>query len=242
MYKDETYDIDLLIATDCVSEGQNLQDCDICINYDIHWNPVRIVQRFGRIDRIGSKNKVIQLMNFWPNLTLDEYIKLNARVEDRMTVVNATATADDNILSQEEIELDYRASQLKKLQEGTLQDLEDVDGQITITDLGLNEFKMDMIQYIKTHGEPTNIPNGLYAVVEEDLEKNIQKGTIFVLRNRDDGVNIEKQNRLHPYYLLYLKDNGQVIVDHTDPKRILDILRTTQTLIRTIKRIMCRNE
>lgn len=227
VYKDETYDIDLLIATDCVSEGQNLQDCDICINYDIHWNPVRIVQRFGRIDRIGSKNKVIQLMNFWPNITLDEYIKLNARVEDRMTVVNATATADDNILSQEEVELDYRASQLKKLQEGTLQDLEDVDGQITITDLGLNEFKMDMIQYIKTHGEPTNIPNGLYAVVEENSEKNIQKGTIFVLRNRDDGVNIEKQNRLHPYYLLYIKDDGQVIVDHTDPKRILDILRTT---------------
>lgn len=227
VYKDEKYDIDLLIATDCVSEGQNLQDCDICINYDIHWNPVRIVQRFGRIDRIGSKNKVIQLMNFWPNITLDEYINLNARVEDRMAVVNATATADDNILNQEEVELDYRASQLKKLQEGTLQDLEDVDGQITITDLGLNEFKMDMIQYIKTHGEPTNIPNGLYAVVEEDIDKNIQKGTIFVLRNRDDGINIEKQNRLHPYYLLYLKDNGDVIVDHTDPKRILDILRTT---------------
>lgn len=227
IFPDEKYNIDLLIATDCVSEGQNLQDCDTCINYDIHWNPVRIVQRFGRIDRIGSKNKHIQLMNFWPNITLDEYIKLNSRVENRMVLVDATATADDNILSQEQVDLDYRAVQLKKLQEGTLQDLEDVDGQITITDLGLNEFKMDMIQYIKTHGEPSNIPNGLYAVVKEDLEKNIEKGTIFVLRNRNDGVNIERQNRLHPYYLLYIKDNGKVIVDHTDPKHILDLLRTS---------------
>lgn len=227
VYQDEKYDIDLLIATDCISEGQNLQDCDTCINYDIHWNPVRIVQRFGRIDRIGSINKQIQLMNFWPNISLDEYIKLNSRVENRMVLVDATATADDNILSQEESDLDYRAAQLKKLQEGTLQDLEDVDGQITITDLGLNEFKMDMIQYIKTHGEPSNIPNGMYAVVKEDLEKNIQKGTIFVLRNRNDDINIEKQNRLHPYYLLYIREDGEVLVNHTDPKLILDILRTT---------------
>ncbi|MDY0139628.1 MAG: helicase-related protein [Candidatus Izemoplasmatales bacterium] len=227
VYQDEKYDIDLLIATDCISEGQNLQDCDTCINYDIHWNPVRIVQRFGRIDRIGSINKQIQLMNFWPNISLDEYIKLNSRVENRMVLVDATATADDNILSQEESDLDYRAAQLKKLQEGTLQDLEDVDGQITITDLGLNEFKMDMIQYIKTHGEPSNIPNGMYAVVKENLEKNIQKGTIFVLRNRNDDINIEKQNRLHPYYLLYIREDGEVLVNHTDPKLILDILRTT---------------
>ena len=144
-----------------------------------------------------------------------------------MVLVDTTATADDNILADNQTELDYRATQLKKLQEGTLQDLEDVDGQITITDLGLNEFRMDMIQYIKTHGEPSNIPNGLYAVVPVDEEKHVYKGTIFVLRNRNEGINIEKQNRLHPYYLLYLKDNGEVIVDHTDPKHVLDILRTT---------------
>lgn len=228
IYQNDKYDIDLLIATDCVSEGQNLQDCDICINYDIHWNPVRIVQRFGRIDRIGSINKQIQLVNFWPNISLDEYIKLNARVENRMVLVDATATADDNILKgEQQSELDYRAVQLKKLQDGTLQDLEDVDGQITITDLGLNEFRMDMIQYIKTHGEPKNIPNGLYAVVPEDEEKGIYKGTVFVLRNRNEGVNIKKQNRLHPYYLLYLKDDGEVLVNHTDPKQVLDILRTS---------------
>jgi len=144
-----------------------------------------------------------------------------------MVLVDATATADDNILSQDQIDLDYRAVQLKKLQEGSLQDLEDVDGQIAITDLGLNEFKMDMIQYIKTHGEPSNIPNGLYAVVSENLDKNIQKGVIFILRNRNDGINIEKRNRFHPYYLVYIKENGDVLVDHTDPKQVLDILRTT---------------
>lgn len=229
IYEDEKYDIDLLIATDCVSEGQNLQDCDICINYDIHWNPVRIVQRFGRIDRIGSLNKQIQLVNFWPNISLDEYIQLNQRVENRMVLVDTTATADDNILStaDDQNDLDYRAVQLKKLREGTLQDLEDVDGQITITDLGLNEFRMDMIQYIKTHGEPHNIPNGLYAVVPEDRSKGIEKGVVFVLRNRNEGINIENMNRLHSYYLLYLRDNGEVIVNHTEPKDVLDVLRTS---------------
>lgn len=227
IYENEKYDIDLLIATDCISEGQNLQDCDICINYDIHWNPVRIVQRFGRIDRIGSANKFIQLVNFWPNISLDEYIRLNSRVENRMVLVDATATADDNILTDEQNDLDYRALQLKKLQEGSLQDLEDADGQITITDLGLNEFRMDMIQYIKAHGEMKNIPNGLYAVVPEDDDKGIEKGVIFALRNRNNNINIQKKNRLHPYYLLYLKEDGSVILNHTNPKDVLDILRSS---------------
>ena len=223
----ETQEIDMLIATDCVSEGQNLQDCDICINYDIHWNPVRIVQRFGRIDRIGSKNKFIQLVNFWPNVSLDEYIKLNKRVTSRMSIVNATATGDDNVLKEEEVDLDYRAVQLKKLQEGELQDLEDVDGSVTITDLGLNEFRMDMVDYIKKHGEPGNIPNGLYAVVPEDESKGVEKGIVFVLRNRNEGINIDKQNRLHPYYLVYLNKDGEPLIDHMEPKKVLDILRTT---------------
>ena len=148
------FTIDVLIGTDCISEGQNLQDCDICINYDIHWNPVRIVQRFGRIDRIGSKNDKIQLVNFWPDISLDEYINLSKRVSARMTIVNATATADDNIISEENEEMDYRKEQLKKLQEGTLQDLEDVDGNISITDMGLNDFVMDLDAYIKANGEP----------------------------------------------------------------------------------------
>lgn len=226
IYPDDNNVIDVLIATDCVSEGQNLQDCDICINYDIHWNPVRIVQRFGRIDRIGSTNDKIQLVNFWPNMKLDEYIKLNSRVENRMALVDATATADDNILEEEQVELDYRAEQLKKLQEGSLQDLEDIDGSVAITDLGLNEFRMDMLQFIKEHGEPKNIPNGLYAVVPEDLTKGIKKGVIFVLRNRDKEINIQDRNRLHPYYLIYLDEEGNVLTDYADPKKTLDILRS----------------
>ncbi len=225
--EDSNIDIDILIATDCVSEGQNLQDCDMCINYDIHWNPVRIVQRFGRIDRIGSKNEYIQLINFWPNVSLDEYINLNARVENRMMLVDATATGDDNIISSEQADLDYRKEQLKKLQEGDLQDLEDVDGTITITDLGLNEFRMDMVAYIKAHGEPKNIAHGLYAVVRHDDEKGIPKGVIYVLKNRNPEVNIGKQNRLHPYYLVYLDEQGEVIYNHTDVKSILDIMRNT---------------
>lgn len=222
-----TPDIDVLIATDCISEGQNLQDCDICINYDIHWNPVRIVQRFGRIDRIGSKNEKIQLVNFWPDISLDEYINLNRRVSARMTIVNATATADDNIISEENEEMDYRKEQLKKLQEGTLQDLEDVDGNISITDLGLNDFVMDLHNYVKTCGEPKGITTGIHAVVSADASKGIEAGIVFVLRNRNNGVNVNKQNRLHPYYLVYLKENGEVVYNHLDVKSTLDVLRTT---------------
>lgn len=225
--KGETHTIDVLIGTDCISEGQNLQDCDICVNYDIHWNPVRIVQRFGRIDRIGSKNEKIQLVNFWPDLSLDEYINLNKRVSARMTIVNATATADDNIISEENEEMDYRKEQLKKLQEGTLQDLEDVDGNISITDLGLNDFVMDLDAYRKANGYPTGVTKGLHAVVAADESKGIERGIIFVLCNRNNGVNINKQNRLHPYYLVYLKDDGEVKYNHLDVKSILDVLRAS---------------
>jgi hypothetical protein len=225
LYPDERGAIDVLIGTDCISEGQNLQDCDMCINYDIHWNPVRIVQRFGRIDRIGSKNKVIQLVNFWPNITLDEYIKLNDRVTGRMTIVNATSTADDNPISEDQIDADYRKVQLKKLQDGELLDLEDVDGSITITDLGLNDFRMDMMEYIKQKGEPKYAPKGMHAVVRCDEEKGIEKGVIYVLKNTTDGINIVKQNRLHPYYVVYVKDNGEIRFNHLDIKNTLDSLR-----------------
>lgn len=224
---DSNKEIDILIATDCVSEGQNLQDCDICINYDIHWNPVRIVQRFGRIDRIGSKNEYVQLINFWPNCSLDEYINLNARVENRMALVDVTATGDDNIIASEQADLDYRKEQLQKLKDGELQDLEDVDGSITITDLGLNEFRMDMISYIKEHGEPKNIPHGLYAVIKHNDEIGIPKGVIYVLKNKNPEININKQNRLHPYYLVYLDTDGNIVHNHMEVKQILDIIRKT---------------
>ena len=144
-----------------------------------------------------------------------------------MTLVDATATGDDNIIASEQADLDYRKEQLQKLQDGDLQDLEDVDGSITITDLGLNEFRMDVVSYIKEHGEPKNIANGLYAVVAHDDEAGIPKGVIYVLKNRNPDVNIGKQNRLHPYYLVYLDENGQVINTHMEVKKILDILRKT---------------
>lgn len=218
--------IDLLIATDCISEGQNLQDCDICINYDIHWNPVRIVQRFGRIDRIGSKNDYVQLVNFWPNISLDEYINLNNRVLSRMTIVDATATGDDNILTQEQIELDYRKDQLKKLQNGELQDLEDVDGTVTITDLGLNEFRMDLVSYIKQNGRPDRVPKGLHAVTAKREDGTFPEGVIFVLKNNNRGVDINRQNRLHPYFIVYISNSGEIVYNHLEVKHTLDALRS----------------
>ena len=216
-------DIDLLIATDCISEGQNLQDCDYLINYDIHWNPVRIIQRFGRIDRIGSKNKEIQLVNFWPDVSLDDYINLKAKVETRMKIVNMTATGDDNILSEEEkTDLEYRKTQLMRLKNEVV-DMEDMTTGISIVDLGLNEFRMDLFEYIKTHPDIENSPFGLHAVVSAN--ENAQPGVIYVLKNRSDSVNIDNRNRLHPFYMVYIGDDGNVICDHLSPKQMLDIMR-----------------
>ena len=215
--------IDILIATDCISEGQNLQDCDYLINYDIHWNPVRIIQRFGRIDRIGSHNKVIQLVNFWPDITLDEYINLKSRVETRMKIVDLTSTGDDDILSPEEkADLDYRKEQLKKLQEEVV-DIEDMSSGISIMDLGLNDFRMDLVEYIKTHPEIERAPFGLNAITR--CKENTPPGVIFVLKNRTNNVNVDNQNRLHPFYMVYVDMDGNVITDHLSPKKLLDKMR-----------------
>ena len=216
-------DIDILIATDCISEGQNLQDCDFLINYDIHWNPVRIIQRFGRIDRIGSRNSVIQLVNFWPDVTLDDYINLKAKVETRMKIVDMTATGDDNILSDEEkTDLEYRKAQLKRLQDEVV-DIEDMTTGISIMDLGLNEFRLDLLEYIKNHPDIEKAPFGLDAVVPAN--EDAPAGVIFVLKNRSDSVNIDNQNRLHPFYMVYISDEGEVICDHLSPKQMLDKMR-----------------
>ena len=219
----EKAEIDVLIATDCISEGQNLQDCDYLINYDIHWNPVRIIQRFGRIDRIGSKNAVIQLVNFWPNITLDEYINLKARVETRMKIVDMTATGDDNVLSPEEKgDLEYRKTQLQKLKEEVV-DIEEMSSGISIMDLGLNEFRLDLLEYIKEHPEVERAPHGMNAVVA--AAEDYPKGVIYVLRNIRNEVNINSQNRLHPFYMVYLSEDGEVVVDHLSPKEMLDSFR-----------------
>lgn len=220
---DETREIDLLLATDCISEGQNLQDCDYLINYDIHWNPVRIIQRFGRIDRIGSKNNVIQLVNFWPDLSLDDYINLKARVETRMKISVMTATGDDNPIGDDSGDLEYRKQQLERLQNEVV-DIEEMSSGVSIMDLGLNEFRMDLVAYVKEYPDLDKTPFGLHALVPSGGEE-LPPGVIFVLKNINDEVNAENQNRLHPFYMVYMAENGRVVSNHLEPKQTLDILR-----------------
>ena len=215
--------IDVLIATDCISEGQNLQDCDYLINYDIHWNPVRIIQRFGRIDRIGSKNQCIQLVNFWPDMDLDEYINLKSRVETRMKITVMTSTGDDDLINAEEKgDLEYRREQLKRLQREVV-DLEDMSSGISIMDLGLNEFRLDLLEYLKQHEEIENAPKGIHAVVASG--QDTPPGVIFVLKNRNESVNADHRNRIHPFYMVYIADDGDIICDYLDPKKLLDTFR-----------------
>ena len=220
---DSTEEIDVLIATDCISEGQNLQDCDCVINYDIHWNPVRIIQRFGRVDRIGSRNESIQLINFWPDLDLDEYINLKGRVETRMKISIMSSTGDDDLINAEEKgDLEYRKQQLKRLQEEVV-DIEDMSTGISIMDLGLNEFRLDLLEYIKNHGDMDTKPKGLHAVVSSSEE--LPEGVIFVLKNVINSVNIDNQNRIHPFYMVYISMDGDIICDYLNPKQLLDDIR-----------------
>lgn len=220
---DNPAEIDVLIATDCISEGQNLQDCDYLINYDIHWNPVRIIQRFGRIDRIGSKNDVIQLVNFWPNITLDEYINLKSKIETRMKIVDMTATGDDNIISNEEkADLEYRKQQLKRLQDEVV-DIEDMSSGISIMDLGLNEFRLDLLEYVKEHPDLDKMPFGLHAVTASS--EDTPPGIIYVLKNINGNINVDNQNRLHPFYMVYISNDGEVVCNHLSPKKMLDKMR-----------------
>jgi hypothetical protein len=220
----EPRDVDVLIGTDCISEGQNLQDCDYLINYDIHWNPVRIIQRFGRIDRIGSINERIQLVNFWPDLSLDEYINLKERVENRMVIADLAATADDNVLTQQSSDTAFRKEQLRKLQDEVIE-LEDVRTGVSITDLGLNDFRMDLLGYVKEYGGLAAAPKGLHAVVPARPGMGLQPGVLFALRNVNADEAINRGNRLHPHYLVYLDNYGNVIADHTEVKRLLDLIR-----------------
>lgn len=221
---DNPHELDLLVATDCISEGQNLQDCDYLINYDIHWNPVRIIQRFGRIDRIGSRNNVIQLVNYWPDISLDEYINLKERVENRMVIADTVATGDENVLTSQSSDLAYRKEQLRRLQDEVI-DLEDVKTGVSITDLGLNDFRMDLLDFVKTHGEPEVVPNGLHAVIAPRPELGLVPGIIFALRNRNHGVNVDRQNLLYPYYLAYVDESGSLVAGHTQVKKLLDCMR-----------------
>jgi ERCC4-related helicase len=224
-------EIDILIATDCISEGQNLQDCDYLVNYDIHWNPVRIIQRFGRIDRLGSKNNAIQLVNFWPNMELDEYINLEARVSGRMVLLDISATGEENVIEFSDAgkmnDLEYRRKQLEKLQNEVV-DIEDLGGSISITDLTLNDFRMDLADYLKENRKQLEqMPHGIFAVVRQDelLEDELEPGVIFCLRSENDRVQTDSTYALSPYYLVYVSDSGEICLNFTHSKKILDILK-----------------
>ena len=236
--EDELLEIDLLIATDCISEGQNLQDCDYLINYDIHWNPVRIIQRFGRIDRIGSKNKKIHLINFWPTPELDEYINLKPRVEARMALVNLTATGDDDLLSLTEKESmeqvwTHRDEQLRRMQTEIL-DFEDIEEQLNLNQFTLDDFRAQLLDYLRQNeAKLRDAPLGLYAVTApltyEGMPVNIKPGVIFCLKQTgetEDSEEGKKLNPIHPYYLVHISDEGEVSIGFTNPKRILERFST----------------
>ena len=224
-------EIDILIATDCISEGQNLQDCDFLVNYDIHWNPVRIIQRFGRIDRLGSKNEVIQLVNFWPNMELDEYINLEARVSGRMVLLDISATGEENVIEYSDAgkmnDLEYRRKQLERLQEEVV-DIEDLGGGISITDLTFNDFRMDLAEYMKINsGVLERMYPGMFSVVSlDDIgEEGLKPGVIFCMRNENNTIKTDSAYALSPIYLVYVSDNGEVLLNFTHAKRILDLFK-----------------
>ena len=228
-------DIDVLIATDCISEGQNLQDCDCVINYDIHWNPVRIVQRFGRVDRIGSKNACIQLINFWPDVELDEYINLKARVENKMHALVMASTGDDDYINEDEKgDLEYRRQQLERMKDEVV-DLEDAQGGISITDLGLNDFRMDLVEYKKEHPEIEDVPYGIEAVAAGE-----EPGTIFVLRNASGNIDRLSGNPIHPFYLVYVGEDGSILHSYATPKDILDEMRRICRGVKAPLEDLCR--
>ncbi|MEW9078238.1 helicase-related protein [Terrisporobacter glycolicus] len=225
-------EIDILIATDCISEGQNLQDCDYLINYDIHWNPVRIIQRFGRVDRLGSTNKYIQLVNFWPSIELDEYINLETRVKQRMTMLDISATGEENVIaknSNEMKDLEYRRNQLEKLQKEVI-DLEDVSGNVSLTDFTMDDFRMDLINLMDKYDDIVDeTPCCIYSLVKnenEKLEDEIKPGVIFCLKRIESYEDEPDKNPIYPYYLVYIDENGKILYSYTNVKKILDIYRS----------------
>ena len=215
IYPNSNKNIDILIATDCISEGQNLQDCDLVVNFDIHWNPTKIIQRFGRIDRIGSKNKDIQMVYFWATKELDQYIALQNRVLNRMVLANISGGGDD-------VDLKFRVNQLKKLKEQVI-DLEGMGNNITLTDLGLNEFKIDLFEYLKQNIEVLQMPKGVSAVIKS--EEDLPKGAVFVLKYINENEKIKDENPLHPYYLVYIAEDGSMVYNHLETQSLLHRLR-----------------
>ena len=162
------------------------------------------------------------MVNFWPNLELDEYIDLKSRVESRMKISVLTSTADDNVLSSEEIEdNNYRRKQLERLRDEVV-DLEEMNDGISIMDLGLEDYRIDLLKYLEEHPELEKVPKGLQAILPASNKES--EGVIFVLKNKDQVKGKNNQNQLHPYYILYINRNGELLLSPSESKKILEHL------------------
>lgn len=211
--------IDLLIATDCISEGQNLQDCDTVINFDIQWNPVSLIQRFGRIDRIGSKNTNIQMINFFPNMELNDYLGLEARVKGKMTTLNLVSTGDEDVLTPEMNDFNFRKRQLERLKDEVI-DIEDANDNISLTDLNMNEYLNELSEYIQNVPEIKKVPKGVYSVTDGD-----NAGVLFCFKHRNDANKPKSDSSLYPYYLIYMRNNGEVFYGNGQAREVVKQFR-----------------
>ena len=211
-------EIDILIATDCISEGQNLQDCDTVLNYDIHWNPVRLIQRFGRIDRIGSSNKVVRMINYWPTPDMELYLKLESRVRARMALADATATGDENYLDEEDLKalvqpaFDFRDDLAEQMQKAQIWDLEDLSNSVNMSDFTLDYFLTQLLRFLQQNKEELEkTPLGAHAVVSCEEARNLftetQPGAIFCLR-QIESADKHPNNAIYPFYLMQVQKDG----------------------------------
>ena len=226
-------EIDLLIATDCISEGQNLQDCDTVLNYDIHWNPVRIIQRFGRIDRIGSRNLSVRMINYWPTEDMEVYLRLQSRVEARMALADAAATGSEDPLNesayeQAQMELNFRDRQLKQLREEVL-DFDDLSDGVVLSDFTLDYFFTQLLRYLEDNKrELEATPNGVYAVTH-DADRPMERGVIFFLRQRNASIDIQRKTAspIHPFYAVYIRNSGDIRYGCANTRQVLDLFEST---------------
>jgi len=214
------FEIDILIGTDCISEGQNLQDCDCVINYDIHWNPVALIQRFGRIDRIGSKNEEIQMVNFFPHIDLNEYLNLEQRVKGKMLTVNLASTGDEDLLSPEMNDIRFRKRQLEKLRKEVI-DIDEANDSISLTDLNMNDYLFELVQYVKNTPEIKKVPKGIYSVVDSDT-----KGVLFCFKHTNIMDKPDSDSSLYPYYLIYINNENEIIYGNLKARETLKEFRS----------------
>ena len=211
--------IDILIGTDCISEGQNLQDCDTVINFDIHWNPVSLIQRFGRIDRIGSSNKSIQMINLFPNADLNEYLDLENRVKGKMTLLNIASTGDEDVLNPEMNDFNFRKRQLERLREEVIE-IEDTNDNISLTDLNMNEYLYELSKYVSENKEIYKIPKGIYSVTEGE-----HKGVLFCFKHSRNDAKPKNDSSLYPYYLIFVSNNKEILFKNSQAREVVKLFR-----------------